>query len=92
MFKVLYQDNIEWGKLNRYPYISKNQIKAFETAIAALSAEPSTDTILQEIWDKIDAQREELKTMAVDDDWYAGKIRGYDCALEIIDRYKKAIG
>lgn len=43
--------------------------------------------LLQEIWDEIDAHREKLKIMA-DDDWYAGKIRGYDCAIEIIDRYK----
>ena len=41
-----------------------------------------------EIRDEIDAHREKLKIMA-DDDWYAGKIRRYDCAIEIIDRYKK---
>lgn len=44
--------------------------------------------LLQEIWDEIDAHRSKLKIMA-DDDWYAGKIRGYDCAIEIVDRYKK---
>jgi len=46
--------------------------------------------LLQEICDKIDARREELKTMA-DNDWYAGKMRGYDCTIEIIDKYKKVI-
>ena len=44
--------------------------------------------VLDKIRAEIDAHREKLKIMA-DDDWYAGKIRGYDCAIEIIDRYKK---
>ena len=44
--------------------------------------------LLQEILDEIDAHREKLKIMA-DDDWYAGKIRGFDCSIEIVDRYKK---
>ena len=43
--------------------------------------------VLQEIIEEIDAHREELKILA-DDDWYSGKIRGYDCAVEIILRYK----
>ena len=48
--------------------------------------ETKTDT-LDKIRAEIDSHREILKTMAVDD-WYAGKIRGYDCAIEIIDKYK----
>lgn len=44
-------------------------------------------TPLDKIRAEIDTHRETLKTMA-DDDWYAGKIRGYDCAIEIIDKYK----
>ena len=63
-------------------------VKAIDMAITALSEEPCEDAILQKICDEIDAHREKRKTMA-DDDWYAGKIRGYDCAIEIIDRYKK---
>ena len=51
-----------------------------------LEQEPKTDT-LDKIRAEIDAQREKLKIMA-DDDWYAGKIRGYDCAIEIINKYK----
>jgi hypothetical protein len=43
--------------------------------------------VLDKIRAEIDAHREKLKIMA-DDDWYAGKIRGYDCAIEIIDKYK----
>lgn len=43
--------------------------------------------VLNKIRAEIDAHREKLKIMA-DDDWYAGKIRGYDCAIEIIDKYK----
>ena len=43
-------------------------------------------TPLDKIRAEIDTHRETLKTMA-DDDWYAGKIRGYDCAIEIIDKY-----
>ena len=41
--------------------------------------------VLGKIRAEIDAHREKLKVMA-DDDWYAGKIRGYDCAIEIIDK------
>ena len=48
--------------------------------------EPKTDT-LDKIRAEIDAHRETLKIMA-DDDWYAGKIRGYDCAIEIINKYR----
>ena len=43
--------------------------------------------LLDKIRAEIDAHREKLKIMA-DDDWYAGKIRGYDCAIEIIDKYR----
>ena len=68
--------------------VTDRAISALDMAITALSAEPSEGAILQKICDEIDAHREKLKTMA-DDDWYAGKIRGYDCAIEIIDRYKK---
>lgn len=46
-----------------------------------------TDCVLDRIRAEIDAHREKLKVMA-DDDWYAGKIRGYDCAIEIIDKYR----
>ena len=60
--------------------------QAFTMAIKALEQEPKTDTI-DKIRAEIDAHREMLKTMA-DDDWYAGKIRGYDCTIEIIDKYK----
>ena len=45
------------------------------------------DDVLDKIRAEIDAHREKLKIMA-DDDWYAGKIRGYDCAIEIINKYK----
>ena len=57
--------------------------EALEMAIKALEQEPILDKIRAEI----DAHREKLKIMA-DDDWYAGKIRGYDCSIEIIDKYK----
>ena len=59
---------------------------ALRMAKEALEQEPKTD-VLDKIRAEIDAHRETLKTMA-DDDWYAGKIRGYDCAIEIIDKYK----
>ena len=47
----------------------------------------NANDVLDKIRAEIDANREKLKVMA-DDDWYAGKIRGYDCAIEIIDKYK----
>ena len=47
----------------------------------------AVNAVLNKIRAEIDAHREKLKIMA-DDDWYAGKIRGYDCAIEIIDKYK----
>lgn len=58
-------------------------IDACEDAITALKQYPILDKVRAEI----DAHREKLKIMA-DDDWYAGKIRGYDCAIEIIDKYR----
>lgn len=58
-------------------------IDACEDAITALKQYPVLDKVRAEI----DAHREKLKIMA-DDDWYAGKIRGYDCAIEIIDKYR----
>lgn len=57
----------------------------FADALDALQTQKMT--ALDEIRAEIDAHREKLKIMA-DDDWYTGKIRGYDCAIEIIDNYR----
>lgn len=46
------------------------------------------EAILDKIIAEINAHKKELKTMA-DDDWYAGKLRGYECAVEIIDKYRQ---
>lgn len=43
--------------------------------------------LLQEIYDEIDARRENLKILA-DDDLYADEIKGYNCVIEIIDKYR----
>ena len=56
------------------------------TYCAYKKTEPKTDT-LDKIRAEIDVHREKIKSMAADD-WYAGKIRGYDCAINIIDKYK----
>ena len=39
--------------------------------------------LMKEIRQQIDDRRERLKPLS-SDDWYAGKIRGYDCTIEII--------
>lgn len=57
------------------------------TEFADRCRECGRERVLDMIRAEIDAHREKLKIMA-DDDWYAGKIRGYDCAIEIIDKYK----
>ena len=55
-----------------------------------VKAEKSTIEVLQEIRQEIDQHREGIKIMT-DDDWYAGKLRGYDCVIEIIDKHIKQI-
>lgn len=60
--------------------------EVLEMAVKALEQEPKTN-VLDKIITEIDTHREILKTMAVDD-WYGGKINGYDCAIEIINKYK----
>lgn len=32
--------------------------------------------------------RKTIKDMADTDDWFAGKLSGHDCDIEIIDKYK----
>ena len=58
--------------------------EALDMSIKALEA-------LDKIRAEIDAHRETVKTMA-DDDWYAGKMVGFECAIEIIDKYREREG
>ena len=57
------------------------------TEFADRCRECGREKVLDKIRAEINTHRETLKTMA-DDDWYAGKIRGYDCAIEIINKYR----
>lgn len=57
----------------------------WETIVKALEQE----AILDKITAEINAHKKELKTMAESDDWYAGKLRGHECDIEIIDKYRQ---
>lgn len=57
----------------------------WETIVKALEQE----SILDKITAEINTHKEELKTMADTDDWYAGKLKGHECDIEIIDKYRQ---
>jgi len=92
------EEAIEELKEINFNSIHEKTILATNMAIKLLEQQPCEDAVdrnrecgrekvLDKIIAEIDTHRETLKTMA-DDDWYAGKIRGYDCAVEIIYKYK----
>jgi hypothetical protein len=43
------KSDIEWSKLNKYPYISQSKVEALQMAIKALEQEPILDKIRAEI-------------------------------------------
>ena len=49
--------------------------------------EPLTE-VLNKIRAEIDEHRKTIRNMADIDDWYAGKLHGHDCDIEIIDKYR----
>lgn len=93
-FKIFheYVENI----MGRPVYTHEMAIKAVSDEITekakvdfiALCAEQ--EDVLDKITAEINAHKEELKTMAESDDWYAGKLRGHECDIEIIDKYKES--
>lgn len=64
-------------------FLIEDDAKAIEMAIASLEA-----------WEKvkaeIDESRDALKTM-IDGEWFAGKLKGLDCAVAIINKHLQEV-
>ena len=81
----------EW--ITRDAIRTGKMLKAFsELFVKKIDAAPTIQAVPIDVLDKIiaeiDAHRKTIVNMADIDDWYAGKLHGHDCDIEIIDKYR----
>lgn len=73
------KSEIEWSKLNLYPYISQRKVEAINMAIKALEQESIIDRIRAEI------EQTEINGHIRDVECFRA---GINIALNVIDKYK----
>lgn len=76
------KSEIEWSKLNLYPYISQRKVEAINMAIKALEQESIIDRIRAEI------EQTEINGHIRDVECFRA---GINIALNVIDKYKAEI-
>jgi len=79
-----FKSELKWAELNKYPYVSKQKVKADNLAIKALEQE----SVLDKIEDEIKEMYRVILKGTPKDDWAVKWNQCVDEVLQIIDKYK----